>query len=86
MSHSLDLPDHIYAALEQAAAASGTTPVQWIASRLPSPVAESDNRSLAERFAGRTGRIASGQGEPLSEDCGNKFADYLEEKRKAGRL
>lgn len=85
MSFSLDLPDEIYTALARAAAASGTTPVQWIANHLPADDVPAAG-TLAERFAGRTGRIASQGGEALSQDPGQKFADYLEEKRRAGNL
>ena len=30
--------------------------------------------------------VVSGSGEANSEDCGEKFTDYLVEKKKAGRL
>jgi hypothetical protein len=70
MSRPLDLPDPIFDALAQAAVASGTTPVGWIAAHLPTAQAESSSngaKSLADRFAGRTGRIASGGAAALSE-------------------
>lgn len=86
MSHSIQLPDDLYARLEQAATAAGSTPVEWIASQLKQEVAPSSQKSLAERFAGRTGKIASGGHEALSQECGKKFADHLEEKRNAGHL
>jgi hypothetical protein len=35
MSRSLELPNSIYQALLDAAGASGVTPVDWIAQRLP---------------------------------------------------
>jgi hypothetical protein len=34
MSQSLQLPDAVYKALQEAAAANGTTPVEWIAAHL----------------------------------------------------
>ncbi|HMF14736.1 MAG TPA: hypothetical protein VKE94_20615 [Gemmataceae bacterium] len=34
MSKPLDLPDAVYAALQQAAEANGTTPADWIAAHL----------------------------------------------------
>jgi hypothetical protein len=89
VSHRIELPDDLYNALDEAAKADGTTPIGWIASHLP----KADNhepdpglRTLADLFRGRVGRIRSGGRERLSEDCGQKFADYLEQKRKEGRL
>jgi len=35
MSYTLNIPDHLYKMLKEAADASGLTPVEWIASRLP---------------------------------------------------
>jgi len=35
MSYTLNIPDTLYAMLKEAADASGLTPVEWIASRLP---------------------------------------------------
>jgi hypothetical protein len=43
-------------------------------------------KSLADLFAGRTGRISSGGAERLSENTGDKFTEYLEEKRAEGHL
>ena len=94
MSHLLEIPDTLYTALKEAAAASGLNPVDWIAAQLPrtqiveGPEAEKivGPRTLADLFVGRVGRIRSGGQEHLSEECGTKFTDYLEEKRKAGHL
>lgn len=95
MSHTLEIPDTLYTALKEAAEASGLTPVAWIAAHLPqAPSVTGTQRSeqahgprtLADLFAGRVGRIRSGGKEHLSEECGAKLTDYLEEKRKAGRL
>jgi hypothetical protein len=94
MSQTLEIPDTLYTALKEAAEASGLTPVAWIAARLQhaQSVTESQAkqangpRTLADLFAGRVGRIRSGGREHLSEECGAKFTDYLEEKRKAGHL
>jgi hypothetical protein len=94
MSHLLEIPDELYAALQAAADANGTTPLGWIAAQLP-PTTEAINvheapeggpKTLADLFAGRVGRIRSGGRERLSEACGEKFTDYVEAKRKAGRL
>lgn len=69
------------------------TPVEWLSARLP-PVADAVEperpgerpRTLADLFAGRVGLFASKTEEPLSENTGERFADYLEEKRRDGRL
>jgi hypothetical protein len=37
MSQSVDLPEEVWSALQQAAKASGVTPAGWIAANLPSP-------------------------------------------------
>jgi hypothetical protein len=89
MSRNLELPDPIYDALEQAAAASGTTPLAWIAAHLPHATdvsASNGAKSLADLFAGRTGRVASAGHEALSENCGERFAEHLEQQRREGRL
>ena len=89
MSRNLELPDPVFDALEQAASASGTTPVGWIAAHLPAPVppaAGNGAKSLADLLAGHIGRIHSGGRETLSENCGERFTDYLEQKRREGRL
>jgi hypothetical protein len=94
MSHLLDIPDDLYAALQAAAEACGTTPLGWIAAHL-SPATEpagtheapaGASKTLADLFAGRLGHIRSGGTERLSEACGEKFTDYVEAKRKAGHV
>lgn len=94
MSQILEIPDTLYTALKEAAEARGLTPVAWIAAHLQHAGSETESqakqasgpRTLADLFAGRVGRIRSGGRERLSEECGAKFTDYLEEKRKAGQL
>ncbi|MCP4660445.1 MAG: hypothetical protein GY856_34010 [bacterium] len=94
MGHTIEMPNALYAALEEAAKDSGTTPVGWIASRLShgkrpeTAQARPDGgaKTLADLFAGRVGRIRSGGQLRLSEDCGEKLTDYVEAKRKAGHL
>jgi len=94
MSHLLEIPDTLFTALKEAADANGLNPVEWIAAQLPriqpakGPESEQIDgpKTLADLFAGRVGRIRSGGREHLSEECGTKFTDYLEEKRKAGHL
>ena len=94
MGHLLEIPDELYAALQAAADARGTTPLGWIAAHLPhAPETGGTHdepagapQTLAELFAGRLGRIRSGGTERLSEACGEKFTDYVEAKRRAGCL
>jgi len=92
MSHSLELPDELYAALLEAADASGLTLIDWIATHLNEARAEKEGRkmsparTLADLFSGRLGRIRSGGRERLSEEYGTKFIDYLDEKQHSGHL
>ena len=94
MSHTLELPDELYAALLKAANASGLTPIDWIAVHLFEALGKkeiesekmSHTRTLADLFVGRVGRIRSGGKEQLSEECGAKFTDHLEEKWRLGHL
>ena len=83
----LELPGPILHALRDAAVAEGTDPAGWVAARLAErravPLA---GPTLAEAFAGRLGRVASGGGERLSEDGGRRLADHLEAERQAGAM
>jgi hypothetical protein len=91
MSQTLEIPDGIFDALKKAAEAGGTTPVEWIAARLaevpaPSSTESKPRGTLADWFAGKVGLIR-GDGPPrVSGREGEDFADYLEEKRRKGRL
>lgn len=92
MSRMLELPDPVYTALQEAAAACGLTPADWISAHLPEAVAPTEKndaeppRTLADLFAGRVGQVGSGGRERLSEGTGEKFAQHLEAKRRAGHL
>jgi hypothetical protein len=89
MSQSLELPDPIFDALQDAANASGTTPVGWIAAQLPKSEQSTDGngaKSLADLFAGHIGGISSGSKQALSENTGQRFTDYVVQKRREGRL
>jgi hypothetical protein len=92
MSRSVDLPDSVYAALEEAATAAGTSPAEWIASQLPQPAPtvepECDGqppRTLAERLEGYIGLVHSGRGD-LSERVSELFAEGMVEKHRARQL
>jgi hypothetical protein len=92
MSRSIDLPDPVYAALEEAATASGTTPAEWIAAHLPQPAPTVEPecegqppRTLADEFAGRVGLFSSGRSD-LSERVSESFAEGRVEKHRARQL
>src|SRR5687767_5135975 len=92
MSRSVDLPDSVFAALEEAATASGTSPAEWIAAHLPQPAPtvepECDGqppRTLAERLEGYIGLVHSGRGD-LSERVSELFADGVVEKHRERQL
>ena len=92
MNRSVELSDEDYARLQEAAAAEGVTPAEWIAGRLPvCPKAQpcgkgKPTRTMADLFAGRVGVVASGGDGRLSENTGDRFGDLLAEQRRAGRL
>lgn len=78
MSRTIKLPDDVFAALREEAEANGVTPAVWIASRLSEAGARTEDRApgtLADRFAGHFGQVASGGLERLSEKAGRKFVD-----------
>jgi hypothetical protein len=92
MSRSIELSDEHYAGLERAAEVEGITPAEWVARRIPTwanaPEPCSNGkpiRTMADVLAGRVGVVDSGDG-TLSQATGERFADYLVEKRRAGRL
>jgi hypothetical protein len=92
MSRSVDLPDSVYAALEEAAASSGTTPAEWIAAHLPQPVPapqpeceRQPPRTLADEFAGYIGLFSSGCGD-LSERVSEIYGEAMMEKHRARQL
>lgn len=92
MSQTIEVPDRDHAEIQEAAEAGGLTPLAWIMSHLPSaPDANASHMvprpaTMAERLAGRVGRISSGTGEPSSDNVAEHFAEYLEEKQPQGRL
>lgn len=93
MSRMLELPDSLYDALREAAAARGLSPAAWISAHLsedtvPAPSGEKieSPQTLADLFAGRVGQIGNGGQERLSESTGEQFAEHLEAKRRANHL
>ena len=90
MSKILEIPDSVYEALADVAAANGQSPADWIASKVPMKpiVAPRDGspRTLADRLAGRIGKFkSSGDGEG-SRNCRNIYIDGLVEKRDKGHI
>jgi hypothetical protein len=92
MSRSVELPEVVYAALEEAAAASGTTPAEWIAARVPQPAPAigpecegQPPRTLAERFEGYIGLVSCGPSD-LSERHSELLAEGMVEKHRARQL
>jgi hypothetical protein len=92
MSRILELSDPVYARLEKAAAAAGLTPADWVDANVPDdstlecPDADDAKPTLAERFAGRVGVIDTGGRARAAENVGERFAEHLAAKRRAGCL
>ena len=87
MSRSVELPDSVYAALEAAASASGTTPAGWIAANVPHPAPEPEceekaPRTLADEFGEYIGMFSSGCGD-LSERVSEIYGEGVLEKHRA---
>lgn len=67
MTHHVELPDHVYRKLQEAAEKQGITPAEWIAatvSRARAPVAahqENPERPLKEVLRGLVGKFDSSQ-------------------------
>jgi hypothetical protein len=89
MSRTLEISDELYERIENAASVTGTTPTDWLDRHVPktngkpAPVAE--GKTLRERLEGLIGNFASGDGQ-LSQNTGEKFTDYVEQKRREGRF
>ncbi|MFL5382688.1 MAG: hypothetical protein ACJ8GN_09270 [Longimicrobiaceae bacterium] len=88
MSKSVELSDSVYAALEATASASGTTPAEWIAAKLPQPAPEPEPRceeaphTLADEFGDYIGMFSSGCGD-LSERVSEIYGEGVLEKHRA---
>ena len=92
---TIDFSEQDYASIKNAADAAGMPVDAWVVANLPlktRPSAPADGtgsklgRTMADRFAGRLGVVSSGGDGRLSENTGEAFTDYLEEKRRAGTL
>ena len=84
MSRMLELPDPIYAALEEAASSSGLTPAGWIAAHLPQATAINGNNgqrpalTLAESGEVHGGPVDSDKNGQASSPPPQTLADFLE--------
>jgi len=93
MSKTLELPDEVYAELEEVAARSAVDPATWVADHVrlakvtDPPQSPPQAKTLAEKLAGAIGGIDSGGLEAMEDKCrGDSFAEYLLQKKKEGRL
>jgi hypothetical protein len=88
MSITIQLAPEVEAQLREKAARMGQDPAAYIASLVNQDLGpgESPPKTLADMLEGRVGRINSGGKEKLSEECGEKFADYLVQKQREGHL
>lgn len=85
MSKSIEIPENLFTHLDRASAAEGLTPRVWLEDKLPAE-AVPPTRSMAERLAGRLGRIGSETGHPSAAEASDAFAEYLLAKQREGRL
>ncbi len=58
---------------------------EHLAPELKQVMPEAEEGSAAELFAGRIGLI-HGASEAFSQDCGQRFTEYVAEKHRAGQL
>lgn len=100
MNRTLEMPEAVYNALETAARAKGVTPVAWIEHHLEQENGArkreqpegmhgqvgGQGETLYDRLKDLIGKFSSKEPSALSENCGEKFTDYLEQKRKEGHL
>ena len=98
MSKSIEFSDTDYEAIHEAAAAQGKPVDAWVVENLPLG-SEADTaadvplgpdglpaKTMYDLLAGRIGRFNSGTGQPSSDNIGEHFAEYLEEKHRKGHL
>lgn len=80
------LPPEIEQPLVEAARQQGTTAEQLALDSLRKLFApKTEGRTLFDFLGDHIGAI-EGSSEPLSEDCGRRFAEALEEKHQRGKL
>ena len=89
MSHQIELPDSIYSRLTGAAEKEGTTPVGWLDKNLPPEVpmqGSPESQTMADDLRDFIGKYSSDGTLRASERVDELFGEYLEHKRREGRL
>ncbi|MFL5331232.1 MAG: hypothetical protein ACJ8C4_20265 [Gemmataceae bacterium] len=87
MSHSIDLPDEVFAAVQKEAESMGTSPAEAIAAKFVKNGEHSlqttprPGQTMRERLADIIGSVASGRSDG-SERAGELFTDYVEEEHR----
>ena len=83
MTHQVELPDHVYQIIQQAAEKEGITPAQWIAataSRIGSPIpADEEPESAREALAPFIGAVDSSKETP-DPRYRSEFGDIVDAK------
>jgi len=84
------LPPDLEADLAQQATREGKTLESVAIERMRQSSSATDSakaapKNLKEFLGNMIGRL-EGNGEPLSENCGERFTEYLAEKQKAGKI
>ena len=88
---TITLPPDIEAPLAEEADRKGTTPERLAVDSLrmlfapPAEELPSGDETLFDFLAGYVGTV-DGSTEPLSEDCGRRFAEGMAEKQRQGHL
>jgi hypothetical protein len=87
MSKTVELTDETYAAIAARAAQVGVTPEKLLEMEyVPiEPAPPKPGETLYDRFKDYLGKF-EGKTTTASQDTGKQFADYLEQKRREGRL
>ncbi|HEU4559550.1 MAG TPA: hypothetical protein VFS20_16990 [Longimicrobium sp.] len=100
MSRKVELPDDVYARIEEAASATGNSVAEVIASRFPAPSPAANGtggeppsangagqapRTLADEFAGRVGLVTLPE-TTTSERTSELFAQTVLEKYRSNQL
>ncbi len=94
MDDQVNLPHDVYTRLIDAAQHEGTTPAGWIEQHLPppqKPAAPKEKepakpQTMLEALGDLVGSVHSGGKDQLSIRHSELFAEYLEQKRREGRL
>jgi len=87
MEDQLNLPHDVYTRLVEAAENEGTTPVGWLEKNLPEKKSEhAKPETMADVLRDYIGKYSSDGTLRASERVNELFGEYLEQKRREGRL